>query len=394
MQFPLPCRIARRIPDPSQVFDGLERHILFPRVRDVPRGIPLDPNARATNIHRRIYRQIEESLLDRQDAHPGTFHLKHKGITVLAQSVKKLGPNDAGEDVYSITIGDGEGIVDGGHSYELIVGCEEELPEDQYVKIEVLTRVPPVWIPAIAGGLNTSVQVHDMSLENLKKKFEWIKEELKGEPYFDLIAWRQNESGKELDARDVIALMTCFNIELFPNDGENQPVQAYEKKKSCLDFFTKDPTSYRRVRPILKDILTLHDTIRYEARDIWNKKTGGKFGKFAFVDNKKHGKFKFPFIDKESDSRMMNGALYPMLGAFRWMVEEDDSGDFRWKGDFENVLALWRTLAHELIRTTEGTSNELGRNANAIGKSRNHWAQLHRTIAMRQLLAHQAGPSS
>jgi hypothetical protein len=84
----------------------------------------------------------------------------------------------------------------------------------------------------------------------------------------------------------------------------------------------------------------------------------------------------------------MNGASYPMLGAFRWMVEENQkTGDFRWKGGFDKVLERWAESAEELMRVTLAASSELGRNPNALGKSRNLWSGLHARVAMRDLLS-------
>jgi hypothetical protein len=38
---------------------------------------------------------------------------------------------------------------------------------------------------------------------------------------------------------------------------------------------------YMRLRPLLEDILVLHDTIRFESRSYWNE-AGGKYGALAF----------------------------------------------------------------------------------------------------------------
>ncbi len=375
---------ARRVPDP--VFHqshGIERHLLFVPVRAVPKGLSLDPNARVPNLRRRIYRDIRESLLDR-DTTPGTFHLKHKGITLIADSVAK-----EGEDKYRVVVGKNHGIVDGGHTYELIVKNldNEELPEQQFVKFEILTGVPNDWIVEIAGGLNTSVQVQPFALDNLAGKFSWIKAELKKAPYFDTIAWKENEGG-EFDARDIISLLTCFNIELFPNtpnNGDSNPVVAYEKKSKALELFEENLDSYKRLRPILRDILVLHDTIRLESQRFHNE-AGGKYGHLSFVESKERGEFAFPFISREGKYRLMNGALYPILGAFRWTVELDPKkGKIRWRGGFRNVLRLWQTSAAELLRITVQTSNEHGRNPNAIGKSRAHWSNLYSRLAFRDL---------
>jgi hypothetical protein len=381
--FLFPAPYARRVPDP--IFHdthNIERHILFVPVRSVPKGLPLDPNASVPNVRWRIYREVERSLLD-IDVEPGTFHLKHRGITVVAKSVDKTSEKDS----YKVTLSKGHGILDGGHTYELITSqADEVLPEVQFVKFEVLTNVPNEWIGALAQGLNTSVQAQPMSLDNLAGRFDWIREELEGEPYLDAIAWREDEEG-EFDGRDIVSLLTLFNVELFPNADDTQPVIAYEKKSKALELYEQNEDSYRRLRPLLRDVLTLHDTIRCDSGKYWNE-VGGKFGKFAFVETRKRGDFTFPFTGKTGKHRLMNGALYPMLGAFRWMIDTDSKFDKpKWRRGFRNVLRRWEASAEELIRMTSLANTELGHNPNAIGKSRNHWANLHARVAMRDLLS-------
>ena len=379
---------ARRIPDPNfKNTHGAEMHLFVMPVGKLPKGIGLDPNARNPNIRKRVYKVVEESLLNQDGSDPNTFHLKNKGIVIVAKSVTQVGNND-----YHVSMVHGKhGIVDGGHTYELIKKHLDNgsLPEDQHVMVEIRVGVDG-WISDIAGGLNTSVQVQAMSLDNLSGEFEWIKKELKGEPYFDSIAWSENDGGP-FDARDIISLMYIFNIELFPNDVDQHPLDGYKVKSNVLKEFEKKRSSFERMKPILKDILTLHDTIRKDARHLYNKETGGRGGGLAFVDHRKKGKFTFPFTSESDNHRLMNGALIPMLASFRWYVKQDPVS-FRmcWRGGFSSVLQAWRNLGAELMRATFETSNELGRNPNAIGKSKNHWANLHARVVKYDLMARQS----
>jgi hypothetical protein len=92
-------------------------------------------------------------------------------------------------------------------------------------------------------------------------------------------------------------------------------------------------------------------------------------------------KFKFPFIGEEHEYRLSGGALLPMLGAFRAAVEVNPNDNtVGWKGGFANVLHLWEETGRDLMEATQETSEELGRNPNAIGKSKKHWAFLHNII--------------
>ena len=387
---------VRRIPDPT--VPNAERHLMFVRVLDVPDGLPKDPNPRAQKIDRLIYREVGKHLLN-EEGTPNTFHLKNKGITLIAEKVERKGRE---EHVYDVTFVAGHGIVDGGHTYEILRANRESIEAlngsdgrdvaiDQFVKFEIVTGLTADLVPEIARGLNTAVQVQEMSLADLRDEFDWIKSTIKAEPYADVVAFRENEP-RMYDARDVIMLLDLFNVSDFPNTGGEYPIRAFGSKAAVLKAYlddrrNNDGAKYKALQPILSDILALHDTISFEARDLHNRDNGGKAGKLAFMEGRERGKFLFPFIGEEGSHRLLRGALFPMLGAFRWMVEETSDGKIGWTDSFEDVLALWREIGGELMKATQATSVELARNPNQVGKSRNHWANLHSTVAKYQLMS-------
>lgn len=387
----LVAQYARRVPDP--ILRNAERHILFVRALDVPDGLPKDPNPRAQKIDRLIYKEIAAHLLN-EEGTANTFHLKNKGITLIADEVQR----GDGDDVFQIRFGPDHGIVDGGHTYEILRnnrGAIDELNAgdgeiDQFVKLEIVTGLQSDLVPEIARGLNTAVQVQEMSLADLRDEFNWIKETIADEPYASEIAFRENEQ-RTYDARDLIVFLDLFNISEYPNQKGDYPVRAFSSKAQVLKAYLEDRKkndgkTYMMLQPILKDILLLHDTISFEARDLHNK-AGGKAGKLAYMEGRKRGKFLFPFIGKEGSYRLRRGALFPMLGAFRWMVVEGPDGKAQWSGGFDKVLELWHEVGAELMKATQETSEERDRNPNAIGKSRNHWATLHSTVAKYQLIS-------
>lgn len=380
----LSAAYARSIPDP--VFGkshNISRHILFVPVRSIPSGIPLDPNPREQKFNKQIYKDLKRSLLE-EEGEPGTFHLKHKGITLVADRVQRL--DDNGND-YRVTFGAHHGILDGGHSYRLITEeCKlEELPEDQYVKFEILTNLPAEWIADVAGGLNTAVQVQPISLYDKKGMFDWLKETLRNQPYIDQIAWRENESC-EYDARDIVSLLYCFNVFEFPPDEDRHPVEAYSSKAAALAHFAKHQEDYKKLRFILPDILELHDMIALTARELHNRE-GGKAAALTIMEHRKRGEFEFPFTGQKSTYRLVNGALLPMMAAFRWMVAADSEGNAIWQGGFDRVRSLWNEVGGELMQATVQANSELGRNPNTLGKSRNHWSNLYKVVGLRDMMS-------
>lgn len=385
---------ARRIPDPvfRKQFDT-ERHIFVMNVSQVPVDISNEANARDPNIRKQVYRMVEDSLLDKQEGSElGSFHLKNKGITIIAEAVEQMGDNE-----YRVVIKPGQGIVDGGHTYKLITDhiALGDLPESQYVFVEIRTGIKPEWVTYIAGGLNTGVQVQDMSLDQLSGMFSKIQDVLRPSGITDQIAWRENDPG-EFNARDIVSLFLMLNIELYKNDSGLYPVECYTSKGAVLKKFEQHSDSFNRMSKIMKDILELHDTISMEAAQIWNDgggKTGngtGRAGKLAWMeykDPKKKGTFVFPFIGgKTGNYRLLNGALYPILGAFRWYVTYDhDQQHLVWKVPFSQVLTAWRETGLQMLRATAEVCEDLGNNPNALGKSKSNWGNLHNIVKAHSL---------
>ncbi|HEY3332305.1 MAG TPA: AIPR family protein [Capsulimonadaceae bacterium] len=386
----LKARLARRLPDP--VFDGAERHILLCSVLDIPQGLPVDEsNVRIADTDKMIYRDVAKHLRN-EEGTLNTFHLKNKGITVLADRLVKKG-----DDVYEIVFTEErQGIVDGGHTYKIINENQDRIrlhnsasdPQKQitqFVKVEVITGFSSDVSTEIAGGLNTALQVHPASLANHERMFDWIKAAVKGKTYEKAIAYKQNEDGA-YSISDILRILELFNITLYPNQGNSYPIRAYTSKQNVLASYLKDQKPLKHLRPILNDILVLHDTISLTAPEKWNASGNKKAGLLAFVDHAQKGAHEFTFIDgAKSDSRLYSGALLPMLAAFRWMViNDEETGEARWRGSFDDVLTVWDKIATELMRTTKETSDDLGRSPEAVGKSANHWKTLYQQVAFYQ----------
>ncbi|MGD0283538.1 MAG: AIPR family protein, partial [Dissulfurispiraceae bacterium] len=370
----------RRFPDPLSKDDqnglsNLEHHLILCKAVSMPEGIPFTPNPRAQDTDKTIYKEVRSSLLAEDDP---TFHLKNKGITIIAHSVDYSPDKQTIEVVFD----DEDGIVDGGHTYRILIENKDQCPDSQYVKCEIITGVPKYMVASIAQGLNTAVQVEPMSLHNLAKKFDWIGEELKDMPYAGKIAYRENED-RPYTIRDIISLMELFNIELFP-DGSKHPKTAYVSKAVSLDDFVKNPASFKKLRPLLKDILELYDYMQIKGRTLYNNKFKGRGAALAFYQTRKRGEYEYVFSGGKAKYRLYDGALYPILGSFRFLVEyKPDKEEYCWKvGTVDNVKKLFDQIGGDLIHLTKTTSDSRGKNPNAIGKDENHWALLYNTVAL------------
>jgi hypothetical protein len=141
---------------------------------------------------------------------------------------------------------------------------------------------------------------------------------------------------------------------------------------------------YFRLKTLLKGALALLDHIRCDFRDIHNL-AGGSAGNLKIIEQA-NKPYQFPFAALQpSPYRLTKGALFPILAAFRNAVEVDSRSHARWVGGFEAVLELWKEAGPELVQETFNATKDIGRMPDQIGKSRGHWANLHKTLELRML---------
>src|SRR6059058_5313171 len=127
------------------------------------------------------------------------------------------------------------GLLDGGHSYRIVKESAAALPTHdapRYVRVEFITGFDRETISDVVEARNTSNQVRDESLANLRQEFEPIKEVLREEDYFDQIAWSEYEEletgkAKPVDIRDIISYLITFDTSAF-NNSTTQPLIAYK----------------------------------------------------------------------------------------------------------------------------------------------------------------------
>ena len=393
------ARWSRRMTDPN--FPGAETHYMLVPASELPSGLPLDANPRDPNINRPVYRAISRSLRQDDDSVSGSFHLKHRGITIVASAVTKLreGKGDW-LDVFEIQFPDDGvyGIVDGGHSYEIVRQANEDdaIPDNEYLKLEVITGLQTeTLVTEIAGGRNTSMQVQAKSLLDLNREFQFLKDALEVEGWVDDVAWHEGDNG-EVDVVDVIAIISCFDIESYP-DRSSHPVDAYRRKKSMLDRFQSDPDRYRRLTPIVRDVLRLHDWISFDSEGRWQQAggasgSGGKYGRLEMVELAKSGRpdFSFTFLDgNRSRKRLRRPAVFPVLASFRLLLTQDTAGKMvgsyrpvQWRSGFDEVMELWELAGGQLLRTFYEHWDSTGRDLHASGRSPAVWGSIYKELAV------------
>jgi len=397
LSIPVSAENFRRVVDP--INKGKSVCHAYVQIRHLPSGISMSPNPRAHDVDNQISRTIFKSLtVDNTKL----FHLLNRGITISAGEVEY----DNKKEILRVRMTDefAHGDIDGGNTYSAIERARRErgheVPPpafmDAYVKLEILTGVE-LDIVELAEARNTSSQVKAYALANLAGKFTWIKDELVGQPFAKNISYTEGED-KEISVVDIICLMTLFHPKY---DGAQHPIKAYTSKKSCLDDFQSEydeknqpsPDGYYKLRSVLVQILKLSDHVHAKCKDHYKAIGGITQIRKEEPDNGKKaarpgglrelgGAKELHFIGGEVSYSWPAGYLYPMLGALRAIL--DTSGrKAKWLVD--DPCDFFTRHGKRLVEITLDRSSELGRNPNAVGKSKGHWQQLYDIIRLKML---------
>ena len=135
------------------------------------------------------------------------------------------------------------------------------------------------------------------------------------------------------------------------------------------------------MKNIMSDIFKLYDHLEKNMRKYYsNGVSNKKYGAVTGVTAKKEGKeaFKTKFYQEDMDYLTPNGFIYPILGAFRALLKEEN-GLYYWK---KEPITVMDKIGAELVSSTINMSRELGNNPNATGKNKTLWMNLYMMVCI------------
>ena len=374
----------RRIPNPylkSQEGEkGAEMYIAICDVKDIPDSFPMETNPREQKMTTNVAKKIKDSLLNTSELN---FYLLNRGILLSAKDVSYSNYTNG----ITVVFEDNEvhGNVDGGHTYKTILQYRDQLDHgQQFVKIEILTGIENIF-QSLAAARNTSVQVQDKSIAELEDRFDIIKNTLANESYLPRVYFKENDVG-DIDVADMLALLNMFNIDRYKG-MDSFPINSYSSKKKCIDLYIADHKQYGaseenpyvKMTSIMPDIFRLYDAVEVGMNQFYRRKNpNGRYGATKGVQTPKAGQaFHSKFLENDMEVTSPNGFIYPILGAFRALVEERD-GQYSWK---KNPFAVLEKVGPDLVESTVSMSRSLGNNPQSVGKDANIWKTLYMTVA-------------
>jgi hypothetical protein len=375
-QFIFPAIAFRHVETPFHA-QGYRNYYAIVNVADLPdlsgwRKI----NVRDPKLTGAVPKAIRKSVTE----NPELFVFMNRGIVLSVEGVTY--DNKTSKVTVVLRDPNIHGLLDGGHTYNILLEERTSLPHPQYVKLELLEGFRQEEIPNLVDARNTSNQVRDQSLMNLQGEFDKLKRAIARRPYASLIAYKEHEvlddgSAKPIDVREVIAILTCFDRANF--DDRVHPINAYRSKAAMLQHFSEHKKDYEKIYPLANDILELYDHVQLLLPDLYNKVrakggdvAGGKFGRLTGVTTY-NGKRRAEllFVGKESRYVVPAGFVYPVLAAFRALLEEKE-GRYVW-GNSLDPLRLLNGQLGETLADTIGNFALDARNPSKTGKSPLVW---------------------
>lgn len=356
----------------------------FVKVTDIPGAFDdfMQVNPRVPNRSKKgilsgpVIHGIKETLLDK----PHEMAIKNQGIYLLVEHVK----HDVKGNI-SVTMTDPgrHGVVNGGHTYAAIREVVEAVDapdslKDAYVRLHIFEGIEPDMVPEMAEGLNRSKQVDDPSLVNLQGEFDIIRKVMNKRQGADDIAYHQGDDGNTYIS-EILVYLEMFNRGRY--DDKRHPNALYNKQSLGLRFFAEDMSQRKKVMTGLIDrlpeLLWLADTIRKMTPDA-ARANGFRFGRARIgADGAKVSTMKsvkLPFIGEDSQYRVPNGWIYPVLASFR--ANLTDKG---WKVPVGQVL---QELLPDLVAVCVVEHRDNNLRPEVIGKRESAYAQTYNIMQL------------
>lgn len=385
---------ARSVKHPS--LPNIVKHTFLVPASLFPKNVPMGANLREpVGMNRQVYKDVKASL-EGKEALPGSFDLLNLGITIIAEDVEVIDKRS-----FNVHIDDDYGIANGGHTTQIIYDCQEDdsIAEGQNVEVKIITGLEGgdnhTLRVDVARGQNTGISVQPKSIFELDGAFDSIKNIIKNKEWSGDVGYKESDK-KDIDVRELVSVLELMNVIDYPLRESKHPIHAYEKWSAPLKKFGDDYENnrenlklrkYAKIEPLLLESLTLYDHIRRDFLRVYNDTSGGgRAGKLRIVEKAppRTGQFKFRYAElDDNERRLTKGAAYPILGAFRnFVILNEKTGSAEWKGGFENVLSSWQKLAPELVAETKQSIKDIGNAPDSLGKNRNHWANLFKTVRL------------
>ena len=315
------------------------------------------------------------------------FHFLNRGISISALDCTVKDIKDKKEVTIVLRNVNEHGIFDGGHSFKVLMDAlnNSKIIGSKHVMLEVFTGVEDILFD-LARSRNTSTQVKEKSLANLEGKFDFVKDALKNECFYNNISWVENDDG-DITISYIIQILTAFNSKL---EHKSIP-KTYSGAGSCETAYLREYNKnkdnminniYYKLTPLYSDIFKFVDYVLVLLPQIYNKNgyesESGNFGKLRGITyNPDFYPLLFSPNNKRTSYKIPNPLFFPILAAMRRLYKEDENGMYEW---IINPKTVFDDISDKLVTKVMGYYFEKNRFVNEMGKSLGLWIDTYELV--------------
>ena len=267
---------------------------------------------------------------------PQLFEVLNRGITVVCSGCNY----SKGEITFTFT-DDSQGLVDGGHSFTVASRNREQ-------NANIIIRAfygsgAEVLATRISETFNTSEKVRDMSMNNLKGYYDFIKKQIINQPWYFDIKWEEN-SKKRISCNRIVGLLNSFDPDRWGH-GEmtnKMPTDSYNSARHTNDNFAElyqkygesTDNPYYALSKVIVQIIDLFDYIEQNFVRLYNKI--GRYKsinvtlpdktKTKLIDIDKNKKFTTTFTNVKLQGYIPTPLIYAIIAPMRIFLERDKEG--------------------------------------------------------------------
>lgn len=362
-KFQIKVKEFKKMEGPNEESKNITKYVCFAQCNTLPQGLKewMNTNPRGQNLNTNVSKSLKRSL--EQSAN---FHNLNRGMVFSIENISYDNKSNTAE--FSMSDSNIQGNIDGGHTLKAILEANENnsIDDGKYVFIEFYTGYKNAKETIeLAESRNTSVQVDEKSIQELKGSFEHLKIAISNQKFADRISYKMNafygeEKKSSIDVREVLAIILMFSQELYPKKDENgllttkHPIQCYSGKEATLKKFIDLKKAQRdkmidNMSSIIPKIFELWDEIEcnftYKSKEA-NKKYGSR--KYSKYNQGLPIEDKSMFYQNELKYFIPKGLMYPLIGAFRALIEIKDDGKYYFKN---NPITIWNNIGARLVNS-------------------------------------------
>lgn len=336
---------ADMIPTFITNIDGIgivDTAIMRAKVSDL-KFLPREANPRS--FHEGITaKKIEKTIQEE----PELFEVLNRGLTIVCSDCIY----DKGEVTFIFT-DKNQGLVDGGHTFTVAMRNSDA---DAKVIAKIIYGDGAVKLASrISETFNTSEKVSEMSLNNLRGYFDFLKKEIINQPYYFDIKWEENAKKRILSTR-IVGLMNSFDPDRWGHGDitEKAPTDSYNSARHTQTDYAKMyekygenvDNPYYSLKNVIVQIIDLFDWTEQNFARLYNKV--GKYKnisvtlpdktKIKLSEIDKNKKLKSTFYGYDLPGYIPTSLIYAIIAPIRIFMERDKAGFWYFIADPKQIM--------------------------------------------------------